>query len=46
MARNQPEEAIKKYAVGREHYVVTQSPIKKVFLKPLIKDWKSILCKV
>jgi hypothetical protein len=46
MARNHPEEAIKKYAVGREHYVVTQSPIKKVFLKPLIKDWKSKLCEV
>lgn len=43
MARNNPEEAIKKYAVGREHYVVTESPIKKVFLKPLIKDWKSKL---
>jgi len=46
MARNHPEEAIKKYAVGREHYVVTQSPIKKVFLKPLVKDWKSKLCEV
>jgi hypothetical protein len=46
MARNHPEEAIKKYAVGREHYVVTQSPIKKVFLKPLIKDWKSKLFEV
>ena len=46
MARNHPEEAIKKYAVGREHYVVTQSPIKKVFLKPLIKDWKSKLYEV
>jgi hypothetical protein len=44
MARNHPDEAIKKYAVGREHYVVTQSPIKKVFLKPLVKDWKSKLC--
>jgi hypothetical protein len=46
MARNHPEEAIKKYAVGREHYVVTESPIKKVFLKPLIKDWKSKLFEV
>lgn len=46
MARNNPEEAIKKYAVGREHYVVTESPIKKVFVKPLVKDWKSILCEV
>jgi hypothetical protein len=43
MARNNPEEAIKKYAVGREHYVVTDSPIKKVFIKPLVKNWKSNL---
>lgn len=45
MARNNPEEAIKKYAVGREHYVVTQSPIKKVFIKPLVKNWKNYLLK-
>jgi len=43
LARTNPEAAIKKYAVGREHYVVTQSPIKKVFLKPLIKKWKTFL---
>ena len=45
MARNNPEEAIKKYAVGREHYVVTKSPIKKVFLKPLTKNWRTELFK-
>ncbi len=45
MARTNPQEAIKKYAVGREHYVVTESPIKKVFLKPLVKNWKSFLVK-
>ncbi len=43
LARNDPEAAIKKYAVGREHYVVTKSPIKKVFIKPLVKKWKNIL---
>ena len=43
MARNNPELAIKKYAVGREHYVVTKSPVKKVFVKPLVKNWKKIL---
>ena len=43
MARNNPELAIKKYAVGREHYVVTKSPIKKVFVKPLVKNWKKVL---
>lgn len=45
MARNRPEEAIKKYAVGNEHYVITKSPIKKVFIKPLVKNWKSELLK-
>ena len=43
LARTNPQEAIKKYAVGREHYVITESPIKKVFLKPLTKDWKKSL---
>jgi hypothetical protein len=45
LARTNPEAAIAKYAVGREHYVVTESPIKKVFVKPLIKDWKDKLLK-
>jgi hypothetical protein len=43
MARTNPQEAIKRYAVGREHYVITESPIKKVFLKPLVKNWKILL---
>ena len=42
MARNNPELAIKKYAVGRD-YVVTKSPVKKVFVKPLVKNWKKVL---
>lgn len=45
MARTNPQEAIKRYAVGREHYVITESPIKKVFLKPLVRNWKSFLVK-
>jgi len=45
MARTNPQEAIKRYAVGREHYVITESPIKKVFLKPLVRNWKSFLLK-
>jgi hypothetical protein len=45
LARTNPEAAIAKYAVGREHYVVTESPIKKVFIKPLVKDWKDKLLK-
>lgn len=45
LARTNPEAAIKKYAVGREHYVITKSPIKKVFLKPLVKNWKKFLFK-
>ena len=46
LARENPEEAIKKYAVGREHYVVAKSPIKKVFVKPLVKHWKKVLGEV
>jgi hypothetical protein len=45
LSRKDPKAAIKKYAVGREHYVVTESPIKKVFVKPLNKKWKKILNK-
>ena len=43
LARTNPKVAIKKYAVGNEHYVVTESPIKKVFVKPLNKKWKKML---
>ena len=43
LSRKDPKAAIKKYAVGREHYVVTESPIKKVFVKPLNKKWKKML---
>ena len=31
------------HQTGREHYVVTKSPIKKVFVKPLNKRWKKML---
>ena len=43
LSRRDPAAAIKKYAVGREHYVITESPIKKVFIKPLNKKWKKML---
>ena len=45
MARNNPEEAIKKYAKGNVHYNVTKSEIKLVFIKPLVKNWKKLLTK-
>lgn len=45
MARNEPEKAIKKYAVGNEHYVVAKSTKKIVFVKPLVRNWKSKLSK-
>jgi hypothetical protein len=45
LARTNPQEAIKKYAVGNNHYVITTSLPKLVFVKPLQKDWKNILCK-
>lgn len=38
LSRRDPAAAIKKYAVGREHYVVTESPIKKFLLNHLIRD--------
>ena len=40
LARTNPKEAIKKYAVGNEHYSVKQSEPKMIFVKPLIKEWK------
>lgn len=43
MARNNPEEAIKKYAKGNVHYNVTKSEPKIVFVKPITKNWKKIL---
>jgi hypothetical protein len=45
LARTDPKAAIAKYAVGREHYVVTDSTQKLIFVKPLTKDWKSKLNK-
>lgn len=45
LARTNPTEAIKQYAVGRNHYVVTTSLPKLVFVKPLQKNWKKILFK-
>jgi hypothetical protein len=45
MARNNPEEAIKKYAKGNVHYNVTKSEPKIVFVKPIVKNWKKILTK-
>jgi hypothetical protein len=43
LARTNPEEAIKKYAVGREHYVITESEKKLVFVKPLVKNFREVL---
>ena len=45
LARSNPEEAIKKYAKGNEHYHVTKSEIKLVFVKSLVKNWKNFLTK-
>lgn len=43
LARTNPKEAIRKYAVGNEHYKVTQSKPKMIFVKPLVKDWKKLI---
>jgi hypothetical protein len=40
LARTNPKEAIKKYAVGNQHYAVKQSEPKMIFVKPIIKEWK------
>lgn len=40
LARIDLKAAIKKYAVGGEHYHVTKSEPKMIFVKPLVKDWK------
>lgn len=45
MARNHPEEAIKKYAKGNEHFHIAKSEIKLVFVKPLVRNWKKFLIK-
>jgi hypothetical protein len=43
LARNDPDKAIKKYAVGRERYHINQSEPKLVFIRPLSADYKQIL---
>lgn len=43
LARNNPEEAIKRYAVGKKMYSVTKSEPKLVFIRPLTSDWKEVL---
>ena len=40
LARTNPKEAIRKYAVGNQHYAVKESQPKMIFVKPLVKDWK------
>jgi len=44
LARENPELAIQKYAVGGKHYKITTSEPKHIFIKPLTKDWRDILC--
>jgi hypothetical protein len=44
LARSNPKAAILRYAVGGEHYHVTQSEPKKIFLRPLVQNWKETLC--
>jgi hypothetical protein len=45
VARENPVEAIKRYAVGREHYHVAESEPKYVLLKPLVSNWRNVLRK-
>jgi hypothetical protein len=43
LARRDPKAAIQKYAVGGEHYHVQQSEPKKIFVRPLVNDWREAL---
>lgn len=45
LARRDPDAAIKKYAVGKEHFHITKSEVKLVFVKPLVRDWEKYLLK-
>ena len=45
LARENPKEAIERYAVGRKQYDIKESDPKKIFVIPLIKNWKEILVK-
>ena len=40
LARTNPKEAIRKYAVGNQHYAVKESQPKMIFVKPIVKNWK------
>jgi hypothetical protein len=46
LARTNPKAALKKYgyADGQE-YIVTKSPVKIMFVKPLVWNWKTVLLK-
>lgn len=46
LARTNPKAALEKYGYddGKE-YVVTKSPVKIMFVKPLVKNWKELLTK-
>lgn len=45
LARDNPAEAITKYAVGKKMYDIKTSEPKLVFVKPLVKNWQEILLK-
>ncbi len=43
LARINPKLALEKYGYGGKEYVVSNSPIKIMFIKPLVKNWKKML---
>jgi len=43
LARESPELAIEKYAVGHEKYHMSKSEPKLIFVRPLVSDWKKLL---
>ena len=45
LARKDPQKAIEKYAVGGKQYHITKSEPKLIFMHPLHRYWKRVLCK-
>jgi len=43
LARKDPVAAMEKYGYGGKQYIITKSPIKTMFIKPLVANWKEYL---
>ena len=43
LARTNPTAALEKYGYGGKEYIISKSPIKIMFVKPLVRNWKKLL---